>query len=133
MQYCLIILLEKWKCYIDSNGAAGALLTDISKAFNFLTYDLLIAKIDMYGFSIDSLKLIHNYLTMRSQRVRVNSHYSSWLEILGGLLQGSILRPLLFNIYFVDLFIFIKDINIANYADEYTPYVIDNSVDLVIR
>ena len=70
---------------------------------------------------------------MRNQRVRVNSHYSSWSKILSGGSTGIILGPLLFNIYLADLFIFIKDINIVNYADDNTPYAIGKDVDSVIK
>ena len=132
-QYCLVLLIETWERSVDSKGAAGALLADMSKAFDCLSHELLIAKLDAYGFSIDSLKFIHTYLTMRNQRVRVNSHYGSWSKILSGVPQGSILGPLLFNIYHAYLFIFIKDINIVNYADDNTPYVIGKDVDSVIK
>ena len=83
-QYCLILMLEKWKNCIDKGGSSGALLTDLSKAFDCLSHDLLIAKLKAFGFSYEALKLIYSYLSTRSQRVRVNSHYSSWSEIESG-------------------------------------------------
>ena len=130
-QHCLIAMLEKWKTSIDKGGYAGALLTDLSKAFDCISYDLLIAKLDAYGFGYNSLKFIHSYLNNRYQRVRINSTYSSWSEIKCGVPQGSILGPLLFNIYMCDLFLFVAP-NIANYADDNTPYATCKDTQLVI-
>ena len=57
-QYCLVSLIEKWKKSVDNGGAFGALLTDLSKAFDCLPHELLIARLDAYGFDKSSLKLI---------------------------------------------------------------------------
>ena len=62
-QHCLISLIEKWKKSIDNGGAFGALMTDLSKAFDCLSHELLIAKLEAYGFDEKSLKLIYNYLS----------------------------------------------------------------------
>ena len=92
-------MLEKWKQSIVMVGCAVALLTDLSKAFDCLSHELLIAKLDAYGYSYNALKLIFSYLSNRSQRVKDNSSYSSWAEIKCGVPQGSIMGPFLFNIY----------------------------------
>ena len=84
MQHCLISLIEKSKKSVDNSGAFGALLTDLSKAFNCPPHEFLIAKLDAYGFNKTSLKLIHSYLSNRKQRVKINDRYSSWREILFG-------------------------------------------------
>ena len=54
-------MTEKWKKTVDNGGVFGALLTDLSKAFDCIPHDLIIAKLEAYGFHIDALKLIHNY------------------------------------------------------------------------
>ena len=72
-QYCLLLLLEKWKKSIGSRGSAGILFTDLSKAFDCLSHALLIAKLAAYGFHYDALKLVYSYLSLRKQRVRINS------------------------------------------------------------
>ena len=71
-QTALISLIEKWKKRINNGGAFGALLMDLSKAFDCLSHDLLIAKLNDYGFDKRSLTLIFNYLSNRKQRVKVN-------------------------------------------------------------
>ena len=101
---CLLPMIEKWGESLDQGGAYGALLTDLSKAFNYLPHDLLIAKLHAYGLYIKSLKLMFSYLTNRKQRVKINDTHGSWSEILFGVPQDSILCPLLFNIFICDLF-----------------------------
>ena len=83
------------------------MLTDLSKAFDCLNHELLVAKLNAYGFTLPALKLVHDYLSDREQRTRVNNSYITWFEILFGVPQGSILGSLLFSIFLTDLF-FIK-------------------------
>ena len=71
------------------NGVVfGAILTDLSKAFDCIPHDLIIAKLEAYGFHIDALKLIHDYLSNRKQRVKVNDTFSSRKDIFYGVPQG---------------------------------------------
>ena len=83
-QQCLLATLEKWKRSVDSGKAFGALLTDLSKALDCLDHELLIAKLNAYGFSLPALRLIHDYLSHRKQRTRVNSSYREWLAVMFG-------------------------------------------------
>ena len=126
-------LIEKWKKSVDNGGAFGALFTDLSKSFGCLSHELLIAKLDAYGFDKNALKLVNSYLSNRKQRVKINNKYSSWSEILFGVPQGSILGPLLFNIFICDMFYFLEDYDIANYADDSTPYNVDKNVESVVN
>ena len=83
-QYCLLAMLEKWKSAVDKGKSFGALLTDLSKAFDCLSHELLLAKRHAYGFSIATSRLIHSYLTNRRQRTKINVSFSSWEEIVFG-------------------------------------------------
>ena len=76
---------------MDNKGCGGAILTDLSKAFDTINHDLLIAKLHVYRFSKESLKLIKSYLTNRWQRNKLNTSFSKWIEILLGVPQGSLL------------------------------------------
>ena len=99
-------------------------MTDLSKAFDCILHDLIIDQLEAYGFHIDTLKLVHDHLSNRKQRVKVNDAYSSWKDIFYGVPQGSILGPLLFNIHLCDLFYFLEDLDIASYADDTTIYTV---------
>ena len=76
-QYALLSLLEKWKKTIDSKGFAGGVLMDLSKAFDTLNHELLIAKLHTYGFGKESLMLLLSYLSDRWQRTKINTSFSS--------------------------------------------------------
>ena len=94
---------------------------------------MLIAKLNACGFSLTALKLLHNYLSNRKKRLKINSTSGSLLEIIFGVPQESILGPLLFNIFLTDLFFIIEDTDIASYVDDNTPYVIADNIDGVIK
>ena len=98
-QHALISLIERWRKSLDNKGYGGAVLMDLSKAFDTLNHDLLIAKLHVYGFDIKTLKLLHSYLTKRWQRIKVNSSFRAWSELPHCAPQVSVLGPILFNIY----------------------------------
>ena len=72
-QYSLIAMIEKWRKNMDKGKSCAALLTDLSKAFDCIVHDFLIAKLEAYGFSYEALKVMYNYLTDRKHRTKVNN------------------------------------------------------------
>ena len=125
-------LIEKWKNLLDNKGYGGAILIDLSKAFDNINHDLLIVKWYVYGFSKESLKLINSYLTNRWKRTKLDNGFSKWTEILLGVPQASVLGPLLFNIDVKDLFFLTEKTNVCNYADDKTFYACDSDLHYLI-
>ena len=115
-------MIGKVKESLDQEGEYAALPTDLSKVFNCLPQDLIIAKLHVYGFDKASLRLMHSYLTGRYQRVKINNFYSLWSLIKHVVPQGPILGPILFNIFLCEMFFMIDTIDIASYADDNTPH-----------
>ena len=126
-------MIEKWRKSHDEGGAFGALLTDLSKAFDCLPHKLLIVKLHAYGVDILSLKLLHSCLTKRKQRVELNGTCSSWSEIIFGVPQGSILGPLLFKLFLCNLFQFSTNLDITNYADANTPHSTNKNLNKLLH
>ena len=96
-QHAMLSLIENWKESLDKKGYAGGILMDLSKAFDTINHQLLIAKLYAYGFDKNALALILNYLSDRWQRTKINSSFSTWSELMQGVPQGSVLGPLLFK------------------------------------
>ena len=121
-QYSLLKMIENWKKQLDNGEKVGAIFMDLSKAFDTINHSLLLSKLKAYGFSNQALRLLQSYLCNRFQRSIINGSFSSWNEVITGVPQGSILGPLLFNIFLNDIFLFISKCQLCNYADDNTLY-----------
>ena len=102
------------------------------KSFWLFSHEIIIAKLNGYGFSLQALKLTHNCFVQwkqRTQRSQISQAYSSWKEILIGVPRGSIRGPILFKIFLIDLFLVVLDIDFAIYADNNSIFPAGESID----
>ena len=118
-QDTLLTLIENWRKDLLKNNKIGALLMDLSKAFDCMPHELLIAKFKTYGVQDHSIEIIKSYLSDREQRVRIGNVHSSWKTTIKGVPQGSVLGPIFFNAFINDIFYF-KRTRLTNYADDNT-------------
>ena len=125
-------MVEKYRDILDKRVYAEILLTDLSKVFDCINHELLIATLHAYGFSLESL-IIQSYLINRIQRVKINSSFSKYSNVESGVPQGSISGSLFFNIFIWGFFFDDIDIDLANYADDTTHYAYDLELDKVIE
>ena len=119
-QHVLLRLLEEWREHLDNNKIVGGILMDLSKAFDCVPHDLLLAKLAAYGIDDSLILYIHSYLLNRKQCVCINNTLSEFNKVISGVPQGSIVGPILFNCFFNDFYSFIENAKVYNFADDNT-------------
>ena len=120
-QHVLLKLTEEWRKHLDKKKQiVGAVLMDLSKAFDCIPHELLIAKLSAYGFDRKSLTFFLSYLKGRKQTVNIKGNLSSYMDVLAGVPQGSILGPVIFNIFLNDMSNIFEKCNLNNFADDNT-------------
>ena len=121
-EYAAVKLVDYISNKMDDHKILGTIFIDLSKAFDTLSYDILLYKLKFYGISGVEYKLLSSYLSNRKQYVMFNNKNSEFTEIRTGVPQGSILGPLLFSIYINDLITVSNKLNFIMYADDTTIY-----------
>ena len=132
-QSALLNMIEKFKSALDKGEFVACISMDISKAFDCLPHCLTICKLFSYGLSREACTLIASYLFQRKQRVKIGNVKSEWGEIGKGVPQGSILGPLIFNIFLNYLFYFVKQGSMYNYADDNSVSVSHRELNILTR
>ena len=121
-EYAAVKLVDYISNKMDDHKIPGTIFIDLSKAFDTLSYDILLYKLKFYGISGVEYKLLSSYLSNRKLYVMFNNKNSEFTEIRTGVPQGSILGPLLFSIYINDLITVSNKLNFIRYADDTTIY-----------
>ena len=132
-QSVLLRILEDWRKALDDNLYVATVLMDLSKAFDCLPHDLLLLKLKYYGLSDMALDLVTSYLSNRKQCVKLGNLCSSYQPLVKGVSQGCILGPLLFNVFINDIFSFVTDSSLYNYAADNTLSYSDKDVQHLVE
>ena len=121
--HVLIRLIENWIKHLDNKKIVGTVVRELSKAFDCIPHDLLIAKLHAFGFNKKALTFLCSYLKCRKQSVKTNDTEIFFQILLSGVPQGSILGPVLFTLFVNYLLFFIKEAELASFADDSSIYV----------
>ena len=127
----LIHMTDSWLNAMDNENMVGVVLIDFKKAFDLVDHQILLSKLELYGFASENLLWFNTYLTHRQQQVTVNNFKSEFEPVSCGVPQGSILGPLLFLLFINDLPLFTTNVYTDKYADDTTLYDIQSSQQMI--
>ena len=123
-QHSLLTMLEKWKILIDNETYVSALFMDLSKAFDTINHDPMLAKLKVHEFPANAFNLMHSYLKNRKQKVQTGNKFSLERDFIPGVPQGSIDGPLFFIFFINDIVLFIQYSVLSIYEDDKNLFVV---------
>ena len=132
-QNSLLSMIKSWQFRLNIGSKVGVTIMDLSKAFDSLNHELLLIKLEAYGLDSNSVFFMKSYLRNRLQHCKINNSFSEWGKVLNGVPQGSILGPLLFNIFLNGIFLSLQKCDLANYVDDSTLYKSDKSISNIMN
>ena len=132
-QNSVLRMIESWKVRLNNGSKVGVIIMDLSKAFDSLNHELLLTKLKAYGLDSNSVTFMKSYLTNRLQCCKKITLLVNGGKHFNGVPQGSILCPLLFNIFLNDIFLSLQKCDLANYADDSTLYTSDKGTSNIMN
>ena len=130
----ILYCTEAFRKAIDNNKTVACSLLDLSKAFDSIDHTYLKQKLKGLNFSEEAIEKINSFITNRSQKTTVNNTESDWIALEQGVPQGTVLGPLIFNLYINDLNKKIgKTCKIVQYADDTLLFCENNDPQKVIK
>ena len=113
---------------MGSKKVIGSIAIDLSKAFDSICHNMLLAKLRTYGVGEEAIDFLDSYLSGRKQRVKIEGVFSDWLPVYCGVPQGSLLGPLLFNIFINDINFSVQLTSLRLYADDTAAYASNTDI-----
>ena len=130
----LLYATEKIRFDIDNKNVVAAAFLDLSKAFDSISHEILLQKLHNLNFSENSIAMIRSFLKRRLQKVVLETTSSDWIELYQGVPQGTILGPLLFNIYVNSMrYSVSKPCELVQYADDTFIFVSGKKIEDAIN
>ena len=127
--HVLLRPIKNWIKSIDHKNFVGTALMDLSKAFDCIPHNLLVAKLHAYGLSEDAVTFAYSYLKRRKKGVKINDAEIFFQIHLSGIPQGSISDPIFFIIFINNLLLLIKNVELLNFADDNTIFAARYSIE----
>ena len=131
-QPTLLKMIETWKTKLNMGHKVGLIYMDLSEAFDSLNHKLLIVKLKYHGLDQNAVQFFRSYLSNLHHSCKINNTLGDRRRIISVAPEGSILDPILFNIFLNGVFFFLKDANLGNYADDSTLDGYNKNLKIVI-
>ena len=133
-QDAILYFIETIQHEIEIGNIVHAVLLDLSKAFDSLSHQILLKKLESLHFSPSATQIVESFLTGRLQQVSVNGVLSEWIELKQSVPQGTVVGPLFFNLYVNDLpELICRPAHILQYAEDCLVFCSDKKSEIALE